>query len=97
MSYPVPVTSSALRLVIDAVAASFTATMLDDQFFVFTPSVACYIAQGAAPTASAANGSTYVAAGESVLIDGGVGAKLSVIRAGGDDGFGTLTRVKFVK
>lgn len=95
MSYPVPVTSSAEHLAISTSADSFATVMAAGQYFVFTSSVACYIAQGDAPVASAADGSTYVGAGESVLIDGTIGPALSVLAT--DTGVATLTRVKFVK
>lgn len=45
---------------------------------------------------AAADRSTYVSAGESVLIAGLVGPKLSVVRES-SDGVATLTRVHFVK
>lgn len=95
MSYPVPVTASAEYLAVSTTADEFVTEMEADQYFVFTCSVPCYIAQGETPTASAADGSTYVGAGESVLIDGTIGPYLSVL--GTTAGVATLTRVKFVK
>lgn len=94
MSTPVPVTSTADYKTVSSPAVQFDTSMDTDEYWVFTPSVACFIAQGSNPTASAGDGSTYVAAGESVLIHGYLGAKLSVIRAS-SDGVATLTRAHF--
>jgi len=96
MSFPVPVTSTADFQNITGTAVTFDTVMAAGEYWVFTPSVACYIKQGAAPTASAADGSTLVAAGETVMLDGALGAKLSAIQVS-SSGTGTLTRAKFVK
>lgn len=96
MSYPVPTTSSDFQSV-GASEVDFDTTMASGEYFVFSTSTDCFIKQGAAPVAaSAADGSTFVGAGQSVLIDGALGAKLSVIRNTAD-GKATLTRVKFIK
>lgn len=71
-------------------------TMAAGQFWVFEASVACYINQGANPTAAAADGNVYLGPNEPIIIDGSVGAKLAVIRAGADDGECTIVRAKMV-
>lgn len=48
--------------------------------YLFTCSVNCWIAQGAAPVASAATGSFYVLAGTVMPINGLGGAHLAVIQ-----------------
>lgn len=96
MSYPVPTTSSD-RKTVTVASQQFDTTLASGEFFVMTSTVSCYIAQGANPTASAADGSTIISAGQSVLIEGDLGAKLAIIRIGSSDGEATLTRVKFVK
>ena len=67
-------------------------TMVTRQVYVFTSSVACYLAQGANPTAAAANGSYYVAADHIIEVDGTAGTKLAVIRVGAADGVCTLSQ-----
>lgn len=88
-----PVTSTSEVEAVTAVAASFTTEMAAGEFYVFASSTNCYIAQGATPTATAGDGSMFVPAGVQVLIDGGLGAALSVIRATAD-GSASLTRAK---
>lgn len=88
---PVPATSD--RQTVTSSAVTFDTTMASGEFWVFTTSVAAYIKQGSAPTASAADGSTLIGAGQSCLIEGVLGAKLSVIYES-IDGVATLTRAK---
>lgn len=95
MSFPVPTTSSDYKTVV-AAATTFDTTMADGEDFVFSSSTDCFIKQGAAPAASAADGSSHVGAGQRVLIHGDLGAKLSVIRVAAD-GHATLTRLKFIR
>lgn len=75
----------------------FSVVLAAKQAWVFRSSVACRINQGANPTASTAAGSAYIAAGEAVLVDGALGAKLAVVREGAVDGGATLTRVRSVR
>lgn len=89
----VPTTSSDYKTVTSS-SQQFDTTMAAEEFYVFTSSVACYIAQGANPTAAAADGSTILGAGQSCMIDGRIGAKLAVKRIGSVDGEATLTRAK---
>lgn len=70
-------------------AAQFTgiaATMAAGQMWWFISTAACWILQGANPTATKAVGSLYVPANFYILIDGAQGAKLSVLQdsAGGN-------------
>lgn len=90
----VPTTNSD-RSTVTAASQQFSFSMAAGQMYVLTSSIACYILQGSNPTAAAADGSTYVAANESVLIYGGLGAKLAIIRAGSSDGEATLTRAMY--
>lgn len=90
MSFLVPSPTSD-RTTVTASSQQFSFTMVAGQIYVVTASVAAYLAQGSNPTASAADGSTYIAAGESVVITGNFGAKLAIIRAGAADGEATMT------
>jgi hypothetical protein len=88
-----PVTSTSEALTVTSTAASFDTAMEAGGFYVFTCDVASWIAQGESPTATAADGSLYLPAGVSILLDGTAGAALSVIRASGD-GTASLTRAR---
>lgn len=70
------------------------AGMEPDTYWVFTSSVPCLIKQGDDPTAAASDGSTFLGAGQSVMLDGSAGSTLAVIRVGGTSGEATLTRAK---
>jgi hypothetical protein len=85
----VPVAGSSDQKAIIVTPVQFDTAMAVTEMFLFTCSTACYIAQGANPTASAGDGSMFVPANEPVLIDGAQGAKLSVIRQTAD-GVATL-------
>lgn len=54
---------------------------------------AVMIAQGAAPTAAKANGSTLVVPGLPLIVQGSNGAKLAAIQAGASGGQLTVTRM----
>lgn len=95
MSFPVPTTTSD-RSTVTAASQQFSFSMTAGQYYVVTSTIGAYILQGANPTASAADNNTYIAAGQSVLIDGSIGAKLAIIREGSSDGAATMTLVKFV-
>lgn len=84
------------RTTVTAASQQFSQTMVAGEYYVLTSSIGCYILQGSNPTASAADLNTYIAAGQSVPIDGSIGAKLAIIRAGASDGEATLTRAKLV-
>jgi hypothetical protein len=90
---PIPSTSDSQA--VSAVAATMSPTMAAAQFYLFISSTNCYILQGAAPTATAADGSMFVPAGVLLTLDGTAGAKLSVIRSTAD-GIASLTRAKVV-
>lgn len=95
MSFPVPVAGSSVRTTVTV--ASQQISLADPAgFYQFTTTVACYVAQGANPTASAANGSQIVGPNESLIVSAAQGAKLAVIRIGAVDGEATLTKVHFV-
>lgn len=75
-----PVTSTALEHAVGGAHAEFGATMAVDQFWLFTSSTACWMAQGATPVASAGAGSMYVPANTPVMLSGDNGADVSVIQ-----------------
>lgn len=91
-----PVTSLSDQLDVEATSAQFATIddMAADRFYRYCCTVPSWIAQGADPTASAAAGNMFVDAGEVVLIDGALGAKLAAIREGGSDGKATLTPLR---
>lgn len=91
---PVPDTSGYLAVL--TAAASFATVMAAKEFWLFTTTTNCLIAQGASPTAAKAAGSTLVAAGQSMVIQGSRGAYLSVCRDTAD-GIATLTKIQFVR
>lgn len=88
--------SSDFQAVVTAAAELAGTTMVATGLYVFTCDVDCYVKQGAAPTASAADGSMLVPAGMPLLIDGAQGAELSVMRKGSVDGVATLQRMAVV-
>lgn len=88
-----PVSSSSIVKAVGAASVAFGATMEAKEVWGFSSTTNCFIAQGATPTASAGNGSVAVAAGQLVIIDGGVGADLAVIQQAAG-GFASLCRIK---
>jgi len=83
-----------------AIYKAFTATSADVgvtigplERWLVTTDAAVMIAQGATPTAAKASGSTLVVPGYPLIVQGGAGAKLAAIRAGGSDGQLTVTRM----
>ncbi len=81
-------------IAVSASSAQF-ASIESGKRYWFIASTACYIAQGASPTASAADGSCFVPAGLPVLIDGDGGAKVAVVRSSAD-GFASLAPARNV-
>jgi hypothetical protein len=75
-------TTAARYLSVTASAQNISTTLDPKRFYLFSSSVSCYISQGSAPTAAAANGSMYVPAGILVCLDGSVGATVSVLGTG---------------
>lgn len=73
----------------------FTTVIGGNEIWQFCSSTACFVAQGAAPVAAAAEGSIFVPAGVPILIHGNDGAKLAVIQQAAG-GLATLSRVNFV-
>lgn len=86
----VPVTGSALFSTVTASSQQLGA--MTDNRYLFASTVNCWILQGANPTATAADGSMFVPANTQIVIWGGMGAKLAVLRDGGSDGKCSLTR-----
>lgn len=90
--------TSAIGKAVGAASAVFGAAMVADgtDIRVFTSNTGCFIAQGAAPTASAtvpSTGSTYVGPNQPTLIYGNDGAELAVARDSAD-GKATLTKIR---
>jgi len=80
--------SSVQNRAIGAASAQFAGNMVavanhrDNTVYAFTPSVACWILQGANPTATAGTaGELFVPAGVTVYLSHKDGAKLAVIQA----------------
>lgn len=91
--YPLsPDTTTSDSQAVGAVATTMAPTMGVADRWLFVSSTNCWIAQGAAPTAAAADGSMFVPANVFVTISGKGGAKLSVIQASAA-GTASLTRV----
>jgi hypothetical protein len=78
-------TTSADEVAVGAASATFptllmtTTGIAGQNLYQYCSNVASWIAQGAAPTATAGPGSMYVPANTPVLVDGAQGAKLAVI------------------
>lgn len=88
MYTPVPALAEAIA--VGGSSAPFDLEMSGGAFYLFTSDVACWIAQGEDPTATAGPGSMHVGAGRDVKIAGTNGAKLAVIRAGDEGGMASL-------
>lgn len=87
-----PVTNTSDSTAVGAASAQFAPDLAAGQTWLFVSSTACWIAQGANPTAAASDGNMFVPAGVQVMIDGAGGEKLAVIRDTAD-GRASLTRV----
>lgn len=89
----IPTPSSAF-LTVSGSSQQFATTLVaaDEQYFVLSTATDLYFLQGANPTATAGANSTFLAAGQSCLVDGRQGAKLAVIQSTAGGG-ATLTRV----
>ena len=74
---------------------TFSTTMTINTFWAFIANVDAFVCQGVNPTAGPSDGSTFVRAGERVIVEGGNFPKLSVVKAMPDDGFATLTKVYY--
>ena len=78
-------------------ADEFATNMVPGELWEYIATIATFIAQGEAPTASAGDGSMYVPANRPLIIDAGngQGAKLSAIAAEAmAEGSATLTRLR---
>lgn len=88
-----PITTTSDSQAVTAIAATMSPTMVAGDVWLFISTTNCYIAQDAAPTAAAADGSLFWPANVPLELDGGLGAKLSVIRATAD-GTASLTKTR---
>lgn len=86
------VVSTSKRSTVTATSQQINIPMLTNRLYALTSTTACYIKQGANPTATAGDASSLVAAGGTVVVHGGDGAVLAVIRASAD-GECTLTQI----
>ena len=88
MSNLIPAISLADEVAVGAASAAFATLLMDttgsrgQHLYRYCANVASWIAQGAAPVASAGAGSMFVPAGVEVVVDGFDGAKLAVIEDG---------------
>lgn len=87
-----PDTSTSDSQAVGAASATMTPTMAKTETWMFVSSTDCWISQGAAPTAAAADGNMFVPAGVIITLSGKGGAKLAVIQAS-VAGTCSLTRV----
>lgn len=88
-----PDTTTALTTTVTVASATFSATMVAKEFWLFTSSTNCWIKQAAVPVAvAAAAANMYVPANTLVVIDGRCGANIAVIRDTAD-GRASLTRL----
>jgi hypothetical protein len=102
--YPVVNTSTSLFLSFTGAAANIATTLGTSsnagtpgtEIWIFTTTQACWIQQGANPTATVGTGSTLVVPNNPIYIDGGMGAKLSVIQDT-TAGHASLTRLYLVR
>lgn len=62
-----------------AVPALLNVPMVSRKFYLLTVTSDTLFNQGAAPVASAANGSSVLTSGQSIILDGGNGAQVSVL------------------
>lgn len=92
----VPVANSSDYKATTSGEVDFDTTMLSGTYYLFTCDQDCYIKQGTTPAAGAADGSMYVPKGLPVVINGGYGPKLSVIRKD-TDGSATLQEMAIVR
>lgn len=89
---PVPSKSKVVTAV-TATAASFGAAMTSGQFWALTSTTNCWVAQADTPVAVANTaGSTLLAAGRTIYLDGRNGVDASVVRDTAD-GHASLTPV----
>ncbi len=95
MQTPVPIIDDSIAIDVAVASAVFALVLDGGKLYQFASTVACWIAQGATPTASAAAGSMYVPAGVVVQVHGGFGVGLAVIRSVGD-GKATLTPITVI-
>lgn len=83
--------SNADNTAVGAASAQNTISMLAGFDYLFVSDCSCYLAQGANPTASSADGSMLVPPGVPLLLQGRNGAKIAVIQSGGTGGNCSLT------
>lgn len=86
-----PDTTSSDSQAVGAASAPFTSTIGKNEIWMFVSTTNCWIAQGANPTAAAADGNMFVPANVIVPISGLGGEKLAVIQASAG-GTASLTR-----
>ena len=95
-AYLVPVAGASTHLSVTDVSAEFDVDLGATETFLFTCDTDCYVAQGAAPTAAAADGSMVIPARQPIVIDGAEGARVAVVRVATaeDPNVATLQKMK---
>lgn len=96
MSFPVPISSTATVATVAGAQVNFSNTMATDKLYVLVSSTLAWCQQGAAPVATAGNGSWLVPPNTPVLVDGALGAKLSILQHT-SGGTATLTQLRFAR
>lgn len=90
-----PKLSASQSTTITAAAANVATALVPGKRYIFVANTDSWIKQGAAPTATAGAGSTFVPARTIVQIIGGSGAVISAIRDTAD-GRGSVTEVDVI-
>lgn len=84
--FPVtPVTTLSETELVGVASTAFALVLAPDRYYVFLSNTACWIRQGSAPVAVAADGSMFVPAALPIVLSGNDGVALAVIQdaAGG--------------
>lgn len=82
------------KAAVSAASAAFAITMAANETYMLQADCNICFLQSAAPTAVDATTAGFLAAGQQILIDGSLGAKLAVIGHVSATGFAFLMRVK---
>ncbi len=95
MSFPIPTSSTDVKSV-GGTQVNFDTTMASGSFYILVTSTLSWVQQGGAPVASAADGSWLAPPNTPILIDGALGAKLSILQHTAA-GSASLTLVRFAR
>lgn len=85
MSVLVPLTAEAVEQAVGSSSVAFgamiTTATLGQALYQLTADTSLWFSQGTTPTATVGNGSTYLAAGQAVTLDGSLGAQVAVLQS----------------